>query len=153
MLTILLFQFNNATRPLEIGYKAEEWRNFALFYFPIIVDCLKSIDHKRECQIWQITSFLLRSVSLPEREFQRISPLYLQEQLSKWYKLWSRIFGDFNLVYNVHMVWVLSCRSLPNMIVTFYISSTVWGSPTGSSTTGSSERAQCLHVRRNVCKA
>lgn len=96
-------EFNNATRPLEIGYKAEEWRNLILFFFPVVTSCFKE-EGTRERRIWETTAFLMRAVSLSQEEFQKLSPSYFQEQLSKWYVAWSSTFGDYNLTYNVHMV-------------------------------------------------
>lgn len=95
-------EFSRRTRPLDCSsWKAEEYRNLALFFFPFV---LEASGNAKKCKtVWALMSFVTRACCLPENEFFVIPNQYLVKVVRRFYGQFEKCFGIVNCTYNVHL--------------------------------------------------
>ena len=100
----VVFEFSRRCRNLDIGvYKAQEYRNVLLFFFPIIVQNIPEIN-KRERQLWLTLVFMVRSCVIPNAEFDNVSKDTIVSACELYYNLYFELFGQRNCTYSIHTV-------------------------------------------------
>ena len=97
---------NRRVRDLDFAvYKGQEFRNLALFFFPIILNCIER-NHK-ERNMWLHLSYLMRSCVLPKEEFRAVPLNVIDDSCRKFYSYYQQLFGVRNCTYNTQ---VFSCH-------------------------------------------
>lgn len=103
-------EFPRRARDLDFSvFKGVEFRNLALFYFPLIIDCIEEGHGERE--LWLYLAFMIRSCVIPSHEFRYVSLEVVELCCTKFYALYERLFGLTNCTYNTHVV----CSHLPEI--------------------------------------
>lgn len=98
-------EFSRRARELNLAvFKAQEYRNLILFFFPIVLDNLKEPEHKKEREVWLYLAFMIRSCVLPKREFQCVNISDIEKCCKLFYELFEKQFGVRNCSYSVHVV-------------------------------------------------
>ena len=96
-------EFSRRARELDFAVlKGAEFRNLALFFFPLIVNCIE--EEHEERKLWLFLGFILRSCTVPSEEFRYVSLDVFESCLTKFYKLYEKLFGAVNCTYNTHVV-------------------------------------------------
>lgn len=107
-LTKVVFEFSRRSRDLDFAvYKAEEFRNLALFFFPHVLECLE--PNAKERELWLYLAFMIRACILPDKEFFNVNVSQITAACHKFYKLFESLFGASNCTYSIH---VLCCHLL-----------------------------------------
>ena len=92
--------FSRRTRALDpANYKAEEYRNLGLAYWPIVWRSIPkcAADH------WLLTVFAYKSACLPDAMYTSFKERYAESELYRqWYKSFESIYGSQNCSYNPH---------------------------------------------------
>ena len=84
-------------------YKAQEFRNLGIYFFPVIIQCLESTD--KEIQLWLYLGYMLRASILPNTEYDsNIHEPNIAMSMDKFYSLYERLFGVVNCTYSIHVV-------------------------------------------------
>ncbi len=83
------------------NWKGSEWRALVLFYFPIVVLCLRP---GIEREIWLEFCYLCRAYSLEDRYYNNLDKDFLKYLGTRWYNKYYDAFGDLNMRYNVHLM-------------------------------------------------
>lgn len=97
-------EFSRRARSLDFSvWKGQEFRNLILFFFPLVIDCLE--DNAEEKKLWLWLAFVLRACVLPQREFNRFDTESIDLYCAQFYKLYEKLFGVRNCVYNTHVVF------------------------------------------------
>lgn len=95
--------FSRRIRALDFAVmKAQEFRNLALVFFIIIIDCIE--PGEKEIRLWLLLSFMLRACTLPNEEFQNIPKSKIKYCMSNFYIIFEMLFGAINCSYSVHVV-------------------------------------------------
>ncbi len=96
-----LRRFARFTRRLDTGsYKAEEYRNVILAFWPAFVNTVP----RKVTACWVLTVYIVRAVYLPEAAFLVLQEnTDLERTLHFWYETFERSFGQRNCTYNVHV--------------------------------------------------
>ena len=95
-------ELGRRTRPLDIAsIKAEELRGFGLLYFLLLV---RLMEDPKDRKLWAYTGYLLRAYTLPEEEFQVISPALLAALNDQLQDTLQKKYGRRHLLYNVHLL-------------------------------------------------
>ena len=106
--TKVVFEFSRRSRDLDFSvYKAEEFRNLILFFFPHVIACIEKNAKERE--LWLYLAFMTRSCTLPDSEYFNININQVSSSCQKFYKLFEKLFGESNCSYSIH---VLCCHLL-----------------------------------------
>ena len=104
--TKLLSEFSRRSRDLDFAvYKAEEFRNMILFFFPHVLSCIEKPAKERE--LWLYLAFMIRSCTIPDSEFFNVSVHHISQTCIKFYVLYEKVFGPSNCSYSIH---VLCCH-------------------------------------------
>ena len=82
-------------------FKGEEFRNIALFYFPLVLECIE--ENAKDRQLWLYMAFLLRSCCIPSEEFSKLNLQEIENISTKFYKLYELLYGIRNCTYNTHL--------------------------------------------------
>lgn len=82
--------------------KGQEFRNITLFFFPVILSCI--VPPAPERKLWLMFSYMIRSCILPTQEFKCLQLNDIEETCRSFYKLYEKLFGQFNCTYNTHVV-------------------------------------------------
>ena len=92
--------FSRRTRALDAAnYKAEEYRNLAVGYWPLVA---KTIPRAAR-EVWLLTVFAYRACLLPDRRYTAWKEIYDEEELFRlWYQEFDSAFGTHNCSYNPH---------------------------------------------------
>lgn len=91
-------------RNLDFGVlKASEFRNFILFLFPLILDCIED-EFKDEKKIWLHLVFMVRACVIPNNEFRNVNSNHVESASENFYKLYEKCYGKINCTYSVHVV-------------------------------------------------
>ena len=102
------FEFSRRSRDLDFSvYKAEEFRNLVLFFFPHVLECLENDAKERE--LWLYLAFMIRACILPDVEYFNVNVNQILMACTKFYKLYEKLFGVSNCTYSIH---VLCCHLL-----------------------------------------
>ena len=97
-------EFSRRVRDLDFSvWKGQEFRNLALFYFPIVLDCLP--QNAKEQRLWLLMAFMMRACVIPTPEFQQTNTNDILYCSDEYYKLYEKIFGAYNCTYNTHIVF------------------------------------------------
>ena len=100
--TKVVFEFSRRSRDLDFSvYKAEEFRNLGLFFFPHVLACIEKTAKERE--LWLYLAFLLRSCTIPDYEYFNSSVNQISLSCMKFYKLYEKTFGALNCTYSTHV--------------------------------------------------
>ena len=106
--TKVVFEFSRRSRDLDFAvFKAEEFRNLVLFFFPHVLSCIE--NDAKEKQLWLYLAFIICSCTLPDCEYFNINVNQITMCCEKFYKLFKKLFGAFNCSYSIH---VLCCHVL-----------------------------------------
>ena len=101
-------EFSRRARDLDFAvFKAEEFRNLILFFFPHVLECLEKSAKERDC--WLYLAFMIRACVLPDNEFFNINVNQISIACTKFYKIYEKLFGYSNCTYSIH---VLCCHLL-----------------------------------------
>ena len=105
-----VFEFSRRSRDLDFSvYKAEEFRNLSLFFFPHVLACIEADAKERE--LWLYLTFMLRSCTMPDSEYFNMNINQISVACSKFYKIYEKIFGKINCTYSIHVL----CSHLPQI--------------------------------------
>ena len=95
-------EFPRRARSLDFAvFKASEYRNLGLFFFPLVIECMEP-DAKEIC-LWLNLGFMLRSAVIPTPEFCNIDLTIVQECCKEFYQLFENLFSAQNCTYNLHV--------------------------------------------------
>lgn len=101
--TKMVFEFSRRSRDLDFAvYKAEEFRNLLLFFFPHVLQCLEKSAKERS--VWLYLVFMVRACVLPDNEYFNVSANEISIACKKFYHLYERLFGALNCSYNTHVL-------------------------------------------------
>ena len=96
-------EFNRRVRELDFAVlKGQEYRNIVLFFFPIVIACIPDKDPERK--VWLLYAYMMRSCTVPEKEFKNIDLQTIEDACEQFYKLYEKIFGPSNCSYNTHII-------------------------------------------------
>ena len=92
--------FSRRTRALDTAnYKAEEYRNLGVAYWPTVARTIPATARK----VWLLTVFAYRAALLGDAEYARWKEKYDEPELyTQWYMLFEEVFGSQNCSYNPH---------------------------------------------------
>ena len=91
-------------RNLDFGvYKAQEFRNVILMFFPIVLDCIPN-EFQQEKKIWIMLVFMLRSCTITNKEFDLIPNSVIENYAKSFYKNYEVIYGKNNCTYSIHII-------------------------------------------------
>ena len=97
------WEFNRRIRELDFGvYKAQEFRNLGLFFFPLIVSCIE--PNAKERHLWLNLAYMMRSCIIPSEEFKQFPLNVLDKCTASFYSLYQQLFGVKNCTYSIHVV-------------------------------------------------
>ena len=95
--------FSRRVRALDFAVlKAQEFRNIAIIFFPIVIECIEPSAEERK--LWLYISYVMRACVLPTKEYQQINDNLVKELSEKFYKLYEKLFSAKNCSYNTHVV-------------------------------------------------
>lgn len=101
-------EFPRRARKLDLAvFKALEYRNLVLFFFPLVIECIEI--NARERKLWLNLVYMIRSSVIPTVEFLPLQLEVIKECCETFYKLFEQLFGELNCPYNLH---VLCCHLL-----------------------------------------
>ena len=97
-------EFSRRCRNLDTAiYKAQEYRNILLFYFPIILENIPEA-YKKERQLWLALVFMVRACVIPNEEFDNVSNDTIINACELFFNLYFELFGQKNCTYSIHVV-------------------------------------------------
>ena len=82
-------------------FKEAEFRNLAILYFPLVIECIEEGHEER--QLWLYMAYMIRSCLLPDKEYECIPNEVIEACLKKFYCLYEKLFGRLNCTYNTHV--------------------------------------------------
>jgi hypothetical protein len=99
-------EFSRRTRDFKVAHwKAEEYRNMLLFFFPLLLPYLD--DEERS--LWLLLVYSVRAYVLPEDDFERTKDvLQVPTAIGNFGSLFHKMFGSKNCSYNIHVFSHLS---------------------------------------------
>lgn len=102
-LTKSTYEFSRRSRDLDFAvYKAEEFRNLILFFFPHVLQCVEK--NAKERAIWLYLAFMIRACTLPDNEYFNVNVNEISSSGQKFYTLYEKVFGVSNCTYSTHVV-------------------------------------------------
>lgn len=81
--------------------KGAEFRNMALFFFPLVLDCIEEGHGERK--LWLYLAYMVRSCTIPNPEFDHVNKEIVKDCCDKYYNLYERLMGQINCTYNTHV--------------------------------------------------
>ena len=96
-----LSDFSRRPRDLDVAvWKAEEYRNLVLAYWPVVMRTAP-----REClKVWLLTVYVVRGASLSDNLYNQLNTEEFENvTMEDWYKLYERTFGVKACSYNPHV--------------------------------------------------
>lgn len=102
MMSMLLpREFPRRARALDFAvFKAIEFRNILIFYFPFVLECIEKPNKERNLWLW--LAFAIRACVLPENEFNHVSQISIESSCQKFYETYENLFGKRNCTYSTH---------------------------------------------------
>ena len=92
---------NRRVRDLDFAvYKAQEYRNLLLFFFPLVINCIEEGEKERD--MWLYLSYMIKACVLPSEEYARIEENIIKYCCEQFYSLYEDLFGVRNCTYNTH---------------------------------------------------
>ena len=82
--------------------KGAEFRNLALFFFPLILECIEEGEGERK--LWLYMAYMIRACILPSDEFRYVELKDVNDCCSKYYHQYEKLFSKLNCSYNTHVV-------------------------------------------------
>ena len=96
-------EYSRRARTLDFSViKGQEYRNYILVFFPIIVNCIE--EDAEERKVWLILAYMIRACVLPDNEYAHIDPAVVKECGRQFYALYEKLFHAHNCSYNTHVV-------------------------------------------------
>ena len=83
--------------------KGAEFRNLAIFFFPLILECIEDGEEERE--MWLCLAYMVRACIVPSEEFRYININIVEMCSKKIYQIYEKLFGAVNCTYNTHTVF------------------------------------------------
>ena len=104
----VLHEFSRIARELDFAvFKGQEFRNLALFFFPLVLECIDPGEKERH--LWLNLAYMMRSAVIPSNEYWNISENVVRQCCLTFYELFEKLMGPHNCTYNLH---VLCCHLL-----------------------------------------
>ena len=95
-------EFPRRARYLDFAvFKGQEFRNLALFFFILILECIE--EDARERLLWLNLAYMFRSSVIPSEEFSEVQLSDVTECCETFYKIFEQLFGEQNCTYNIHV--------------------------------------------------
>lgn len=95
-------EFPRRCRDLDFSvFKGAEFRNLALFYFPVVLECIE--ESAKDRNLWLYIAFMLRSACIPSEEFSELKITDIEHYCQEFYKLYELLYGIQNCTYNTHL--------------------------------------------------
>lgn len=96
-------EFSRRARKLDLSVmKAQELRNFLIFYFPIVTKCLEGSD--KEIKVWEMLAFMVRACILPEEEYALVNVNQIKYCQKNFYLCYQQLYGVKNCTYSIHVL-------------------------------------------------
>ena len=96
-------EFTRRVRNLDLSViKAQEFRNIAIIFFPVIIKCIE--PQAKERRVWLLMSYMIRACTIPNLEFDAISNHDLTATCENFYALYDQLFGEKNCSYLIHII-------------------------------------------------
>ena len=83
--------------------KGAEFRNIAIFFFPLVLECIEEGEDERE--LWLCLAYMTRACIIPSEEFRYVNINIVEMCSKKFYQLYEKLFGAVNCTYNTHVVF------------------------------------------------
>ena len=83
--------------------KGAEFRNIAIFFFPLVLECIEDGEEERE--LWLCLAYMVRACIVPSEEFRYVNINVIEMCSKKVYQIYERLFGAVNCTYNTHTVF------------------------------------------------
>ena len=97
-------EFSRRCRNLDFGVlKAQEYRNYCLFFFPLVLKCIGN-NYPREQKVWLYLTYILCSCVLPNKEFDVIELIHVKNASKNFYSLFEKCYGEKNCSYSIHII-------------------------------------------------
>ena len=94
-------EFSRRARSLDFSFfKAQEYRNLCLFFFPLVLECIE--PYAKEITLWLNLVYMLRSSVIPSVEYSHISLDIVHNCCAEFYKLFEELLSIHNCTYNLH---------------------------------------------------
>ena len=101
--TKVVHEFPRRARKLDFGvFKALEFRNLVLFFFPFVLECIE--PDAKENNLWLNVVFMFRASVLPTQEFTADLIPIMNECCEHFYKLYEQLFDAHNCTYSIHVI-------------------------------------------------
>ena len=84
-------------------YKAQEYRNLLLIFFPLVLKNLPA-NYVKERKLWLCLVFMIRSCVLPNEEFDLVCKETIVNSCELFYNLFFELYGQRNCSYSIHIV-------------------------------------------------
>ena len=95
-------EFSRRARELDFAmFKAQEYRNLGLFFFPLILECIEPEAKERE--LWLNLSYIMRSSILPSEEYWQIDLDCVMAASAQFYETFEKLMGPQNCTYSFHV--------------------------------------------------
>ena len=96
-------EFSRRCRNLDTAvYKAQEYRNLLLVFFPIFQQNI-SEKFKKERQVWFTLVFMVRACVLPNEEYEHVNVATIVSASELFYNLYFELYGQQNCSYSIHV--------------------------------------------------
>ena len=96
-------EFPRRARDLDFSVlKGSEFRNIAIFYFVIVLECIEIGQGERK--LWLYLAYMIRSCIVPSEEFRYVNLEDVEWCCKHFYELYEKLFGCINCTYNTHVV-------------------------------------------------
>ena len=103
-------EFPRRARDLDFAvFKGVEFRNIAIFYFGLVLDCIEEGNQERE--LWLYLAYKIRACVIPSDEFRYVALSDVEMCCKRFYRIYEHLFGKINCTYNTHVV----CSHLTEM--------------------------------------
>ena len=83
--------------------KGAEFRNLAIFFFPLVIECIEEGEEERE--LWLCLAYMVRACIVPSPEFRYVNLNVIEMCSKKVYQIYEKLFGAVNCTYNTHTVF------------------------------------------------
>ena len=96
-------EFGRRCRNLDLSlFKAQEYRNVILFFYPIVVDSIED-NYPKEKKNWLYLAYIMRAGVLPNKEFDEVEKNDIKIACRKYFSLFEQCFGQKNCSYSIHV--------------------------------------------------
>ena len=97
-------EFSRRCRYLDFSvFKAQDYRNLLLFFFPIVIECIE-IEFVKERKLWLSLVFIIRACILPNNEYENVQQRTIYAACELFYNLYEEVYGAKNCTYSIHIV-------------------------------------------------